>query len=1273
MDILSQINDLFDEIPSSPKKEEVKESIDIKKADMGEVIKDFRKSDAPQFKGKSKKKKQEMAVAAKLQAEEPKKVQKEQYTSYEERLMGTVAHQISKNAKSENLQLKEVSHSLDEERLRNLETELIKTRQLFREATMVSGIGQGGDGQTPGSGEVRLARLDDVSIDNINDGDSLIWDSATGEFIPGAGVSGVTKIIAGTGIVVDPVSGIGDVEIIADLTLEELKNVNGTPTNGDLLIYNGVDWGVGTLTDTEIAISNPSVDNGNALTQEDANTFFEITLKNHDGRIATNTADIATNAANIATNVTDIATNATNIATNVTDISNLDSDVASLDARVDALELVAGTTLFYEVEDVTGAAPTGVGKFTVNNTDATLVTQVQMSSVDKNGETPASPVDGDTLMFVDSAGTGIEHRYTIVDSSLGIANLVVANVLSSGDAWVAGVEYETFLFPTNKAAVVVDSTAPTSPDIGAIWIDSASLIWYAWTGTAWVPAHLPPGMETRISDIETQQTQNTANIAANTSIITSNAADISTNTANIATNTTDIATNTADIATNTTKVLTNEANIATNTADIATNAANIATNVTDIATNAADIATNVSDIATNVSDISSLESDVTSLDARVDALELVTGPTLLYNVENVAGATPTGSGKFTVNNTDASLVTQIQMGALDKNGNPPSTPVDGDTLLFRDSANTGIEHRYVIDDASSGLADLTVSSVLSSGDAWVAGVEYETYLFPTNKSAVVVDIAAPLSPDIGAIWIDSGSLIWYAWTGSAWVPAHLPPSMETRISDIETQQTQNTADIATKISEADGDARYLQLSGGTLTGNVTSEKKVVCDAPRILGAPTNSFIIKGRLGGVDSSSLFYDYKPAAENSLDSFVVYKGSITQDDEITTKKYVDDELASIAFSGDPNALYNITSTGNTWYKIIDLRSNNTYEVLVQVENGADTGSISLTVGIDGFPTRNSFIKVNQVVGTGNYQFRISSTSDLEIKPLDSGTVILKVLITGDANNTSENDIVTTLTTSSAPSSYVETANVFTAKGGGTYGTSGTVDIVDYSNKVQLANVADPTDGTMVGDRDYNDARYEPLRSGTGNQWGSSYNPITLTNALAGVDNYRKIVALQVFAGSHSDVPGWSATYGSSRTKVNFSTGFQAMSLDWQEGTNVNNSRTVYSINKATITAAPGNYLRDSNRYILVTNNSQASNKVLAGMGVAWSFEFYRGSSCGLGCGWTARVNAEYINADGRVIPSIGMFNCNTVNLSNMMDLVLWGQAGYATWGRWNVVADY
>ena len=50
--------------------QQVKEVLDLKKDDMGDVIKDFRKSDAPQFKGKSKEKKRQMAIAAKLGAME---------------------------------------------------------------------------------------------------------------------------------------------------------------------------------------------------------------------------------------------------------------------------------------------------------------------------------------------------------------------------------------------------------------------------------------------------------------------------------------------------------------------------------------------------------------------------------------------------------------------------------------------------------------------------------------------------------------------------------------------------------------------------------------------------------------------------------------------------------------------------------------------------------------------------------------------------------------------------------------------------------------------------------------------------------------------------------------------------------------------------------------------------------------------------------------------------------------------------------------------------
>ncbi|MAE55820.1 MAG: hypothetical protein CMK23_07470 [Porticoccaceae bacterium] len=51
----------------------LEEKMNMKKADMGDVIDDFYQSDAPQFQGKSKAKRRQMAIAAKLQANEEEK------------------------------------------------------------------------------------------------------------------------------------------------------------------------------------------------------------------------------------------------------------------------------------------------------------------------------------------------------------------------------------------------------------------------------------------------------------------------------------------------------------------------------------------------------------------------------------------------------------------------------------------------------------------------------------------------------------------------------------------------------------------------------------------------------------------------------------------------------------------------------------------------------------------------------------------------------------------------------------------------------------------------------------------------------------------------------------------------------------------------------------------------------------------------------------------------------------------------------------------------
>ena len=137
---------------------------------------------------------------------EKKKLKEEVLEEPEEKLDPYMAglvnglSQFTKNNKQgeENL----TSNDLVEQKLQNMQRQLDRIRGMMLEGTMVSGIGQGGDGQTPGSGEVRVLKMDDVLHGNsITDGDVLVWDEVQGGFIPVSG-GGLGRIVDG-----DPITG----------------------------------------------------------------------------------------------------------------------------------------------------------------------------------------------------------------------------------------------------------------------------------------------------------------------------------------------------------------------------------------------------------------------------------------------------------------------------------------------------------------------------------------------------------------------------------------------------------------------------------------------------------------------------------------------------------------------------------------------------------------------------------------------------------------------------------------------------------------------------------------------------------------------------------------------------------------------------------------------------------------------------------------------------------------------------------------------------------
>ena len=138
----------------------------------------------------------------------------------------------------------------------------------LREATLVSGIGQGGDGQTPGSGVVFLSELDDVNIDGISNGDSIIWNENLGGFVPGAGGSGgggsTINLVAGTGIDITD-DGAGTTTISLAAATSQLSLVDPVDTG---FRYSGSTIPVELLT-----------------TQEDANKYFAQAIDDIDGRV----------------------------------------------------------------------------------------------------------------------------------------------------------------------------------------------------------------------------------------------------------------------------------------------------------------------------------------------------------------------------------------------------------------------------------------------------------------------------------------------------------------------------------------------------------------------------------------------------------------------------------------------------------------------------------------------------------------------------------------------------------------------------------------------------------------------------------------------------------------------------------------------------------------------------------------------------------------------------------------------------------------------------
>ena len=221
------------------------------------------------------------------------------------------------------------------------------TVNTISENTIVSGIGHGSFGNSPGGGAARLVDQDDVLIDQnaLVGGEVLVWDGHAWvpTFVSGVG-GDVTSIKEGDGIDVQTTlaGGKGEVTISLDAILDDLNDVTiGTEASGQVIKYTGAGYENEYLRTNELNLTNPvrivqvlerlnnPPDTVSTINnQEDANIFFADTIDSIDNQVGGNTLAINTLQGDVNQLESDLQALEGKVSDNASDITNLTATVA---------------------------------------------------------------------------------------------------------------------------------------------------------------------------------------------------------------------------------------------------------------------------------------------------------------------------------------------------------------------------------------------------------------------------------------------------------------------------------------------------------------------------------------------------------------------------------------------------------------------------------------------------------------------------------------------------------------------------------------------------------------------------------------------------------------------------------------------------------------------------------------------------------------------------------------------------------------------------------
>ena len=286
------------------------------------------------------------------------------------------------------------------------------------------------------------------------------------------------------------------------------------------------------------------------------------------------------------------------------------------------------------------------------------------------------------------------------------------------------------------------------------------------------------------------------------------------------------------------------------------------------------------------------------LQNQIDMLTVQKGAAANYDCKSVSGSYNCRPGDAAFDNEDANLVTVVGLGSEDKSGILTKTVQVGDIIEY--VSPSGADTRFRAVDVTGYPIYMAVEFV-SGGQTFVENVQYTVYIYPQNEAGPTKDYVD--SQDAlkvnkagdemkGLLVMDTGSsyetaIQVKAYGGSPGTRVTtLQIGSDGKINSSHLIKTTRNNGYAFEVKPDDATTVSYLHTNGTFklggTGEILGDVDITTESGtgvRILG-PLKVKATNQTIGGTNVFEVF-----------DSEAKYNGAISSDNNLATKKYVDD----------------------------------------------------------------------------------------------------------------------------------------------------------------------------------------------------------------------------------------------------------------------------------------------------------------------------------------------------------------------------------------------